>query len=105
MWLMKVTCLPTAPALPIAMIGISARPAGSLGKMLHQLRDHTEGAIPTFLLQRMSPFMALSVISLRCQSSDAIGVKRTCHPDRERLDPARLTRNGRSIFSDPRLQD
>jgi hypothetical protein len=47
-WLMKVTCLPTAPALPIAMIGISTRPAGSLGKMLHQLRDYTEGAIPTF---------------------------------------------------------
>jgi hypothetical protein len=36
--------------LPIAMIGISARPAGSLGKMLHQFREQAEGATSRFLL-------------------------------------------------------
>ena len=45
-----------ASVLPIAMIGISARPAGSSGKMLHQLREQAEEATTTFLLQRMSPF-------------------------------------------------
>jgi hypothetical protein len=59
MWLMMVTCPPTAPVRPIAMIKISARPAGSLGKMLHHLREHAEGAMSTFLSQRISPFMAL----------------------------------------------
>ena len=79
-WLMKVTCLPTAPALPIAMIGISTRPAGSLGKMLHQLRDHTEGAIPTFLLQRMSPFMAQTRRFEAARACPLSGVKRTWPP-------------------------
>jgi hypothetical protein len=49
-----------ASVLSIAMIGISARPAGSSGKMLHQLCEVAEGATPTFLLQRMSPVLALS---------------------------------------------
>src|SRR5262245_54151171 len=47
-----------APAPPIAMIGISARPSDNSGKMLHQLREQAEGATPLFLLQRMSPLMA-----------------------------------------------
>ena len=33
------------------MIGNSARPGGSLGEMLHQLREQAEGAAYKFLLQ------------------------------------------------------
>jgi hypothetical protein len=44
--------------LPIEIIGIPARPAGSSGKMLHQLCELAEGAMPTFLLQCMSPQLA-----------------------------------------------
>jgi hypothetical protein len=55
--MMMVGCPPTAPVLPIAMIGISARPAGSLGKMLHQFREQAEGATSRFLLRCMSPEM------------------------------------------------
>jgi hypothetical protein len=33
------------------MIGNSARPGGSLGEMLHQLREQAEGAASRFLLQ------------------------------------------------------
>jgi len=66
-------CPPTAPLLSIAMIGISARPAGSLGKMLHQLCDYTEGAALTFLLQTLAaedgPFRRL----LRCNDMSAVG--------------------------------
>jgi hypothetical protein len=49
---------PMAPTLPIATIGSPARPAGSLGKMLHQLCELAKGTTRTFLLQRMSPLMA-----------------------------------------------
>jgi hypothetical protein len=55
---MKLGHPPIAPLLPIEIIGIPARPAGSSGKMLHQLCKLAEGAMPTFLLQCMSPFMA-----------------------------------------------
>ena len=55
---MKLGRPPIVPALPIAMIGISAPPAGSSGKMLHQLREQGEGATATFLLQRISPLLA-----------------------------------------------
>jgi len=34
--------------------------------MLHQVREQAEGAAPTFLLQRMSPFMAQSRSASRC---------------------------------------
>jgi hypothetical protein len=40
----------SAALLPTHTAVTSASPAGSLGKMLHHLRDHTEGAMPTFLL-------------------------------------------------------
>jgi hypothetical protein len=33
------------------MIGNLARPGGSLGEMLHQLREQAEGAASRFLLQ------------------------------------------------------
>jgi hypothetical protein len=39
---------PIAPTLPIAMIGSPARPAGSLGKMLHQLCELAKGTTQTF---------------------------------------------------------
>ena len=42
------------------MIGISARPASSLGKMLHQLCELAQGTTWTFLLQRMSPLLAIA---------------------------------------------
>jgi hypothetical protein len=58
MWTMKPRRPPTPSLLPIAMIEISARPAGSSGKMLHHLGAQAEGATPAFLLQRISPFMA-----------------------------------------------
>jgi hypothetical protein len=44
-------CSPTACSLRLAMIGISARPGGSLGKMLHQFCEQAEGATSRFLLQ------------------------------------------------------
>src|ERR1700692_1825225 len=47
---------PAAPCCPIAMIGISARPACSLGKMLHHLHALRTGATPEILLRRMRPF-------------------------------------------------
>jgi hypothetical protein len=49
---------PMAPTLPIAMIGNPVRPAGSLGKMLHQLCELAKGTTRTFLLQPMSLLMA-----------------------------------------------
>ena len=49
-----------AIVLPFAMTGISARPVGSLGKILHQFGEHTDEATLNPLLQRMSPFMARS---------------------------------------------
>jgi hypothetical protein len=45
----------------ITMIGISARPACSSGKMLHHLRAQAEGPTPAILLRRMSPFLAQAV--------------------------------------------
>jgi hypothetical protein len=39
----------------------SARPAGSSGKKLHQIRDDTEGGALTILLQRMSLLLAQGV--------------------------------------------
>jgi hypothetical protein len=48
---------PMAPTLPVAMIESPARPAGSLGKMLHRLCELAKGTTRTFLLQRMSPLM------------------------------------------------
>ena len=41
--------------------------------MLHELREQAEGATPTFLLQRMSPFVALGVFRCGAQNFDAIG--------------------------------
>ena len=54
---MKVECPPTAPVLPISMMGSPAHPAGSLGKMLHQLCELAKENTRTFLLQRMSPLI------------------------------------------------
>src|SRR4029453_3449132 len=44
-------CPPTACSLRVAMIGNSARPAGSLGKMLHQFCEQAEGGHVQVLLQ------------------------------------------------------
>jgi len=58
------------------MIGISARPAGSLGKMLHQLCELAKGTTRTFLLQRMSPLMAHRVAccgAATCPESGSCG--------------------------------
>jgi hypothetical protein len=41
--------------------------------MLHELREQAEGATPTFLLQRMSPFVAPGVFRCGAQNCDAIG--------------------------------
>ena len=41
-----------------AIVGISARPAGSSGKMLHQPAEQAEGLCRTFLLQCMSSLVA-----------------------------------------------
>jgi len=70
---MKLGRPPTATVLPIAMIGTSARPAGSSGKMLHQLCELAEAATPTFLLQRMSPFVAQGFRPSAPQFTEAIG--------------------------------
>ena len=49
--MMKLGCPPTATMLPIAMLGISARPIGSSSSMLHEiiaLREAAPGPIATF---------------------------------------------------------
>src|SRR5712671_3277629 len=38
-------CPPMARWLRVPMIGTSARPAGSLGKILHQIRRHAKGGL------------------------------------------------------------
>ena len=40
---MKMRCPPTAYCLRVAAVGTSARPAGSSGKMLHQICKRAEG--------------------------------------------------------------
>jgi hypothetical protein len=56
---MKLGRLPVAPAPPMAMIEISARPAWRLYRKLPQLREQAEEATPTLFLQCMSPQMGM----------------------------------------------
>jgi hypothetical protein len=56
---MKLGRLPVAPAPPMAMIGISARPAWRLYRNLPQLREQAEEATPTLFLQCTSPQMSM----------------------------------------------
>jgi hypothetical protein len=55
---------------------ISARPTGSLGKMLHHLEAEAEGATPAFLLRCMSPFVARTGSSSRRQRRSGSGAER-----------------------------
>jgi len=42
------------PVQPIVMIGISARPAVSSGKILHQIREDAEGGLAAFVAAQES---------------------------------------------------
>ena len=50
-------CLPMAPLLPLAMIGNLARPASSLGQMLHQVASNGKETTryPTRYQQETTP--------------------------------------------------
>src|SRR5262249_61311732 len=50
----EVRCSPTAPALPVAMIGSSARPAGCSQMKLHRLPARAEGGAMSLLVHHVA---------------------------------------------------
>src|ERR1700688_1175493 len=58
------TGMPTAPMLPIAMIGIPARPAGSFEIKLYRLAADEKGGIKCLFLARTGPPAMSAVRSL-----------------------------------------
>jgi hypothetical protein len=56
------------------MIGNPARPGGSLGKMLHQLRGQAKGAAPPFMLQVLATGCGPSLHLPQCSIIPAFGV-------------------------------
>jgi hypothetical protein len=60
------------------MIMISACAAGSLGKMLHHLREQAKGGVAVFFLQCMNPELAHRYIRRDLEVTSAFRAKRKC---------------------------